>query len=134
MTGQQFEKDFCELLRHMGYWVLNIPRNASGAQPFDVIAVKGKEVFALDCKVCENNRFPLSRIEDNQWLAFNAIETKSEIACAGIAVLYDGEIFLITNDELGNAARSGKKSVNLNFKYPLWTENIIDDFLGKKLR
>lgn len=63
--GNAFEREFCEYLSSRGFWVLNIPQNAAG-QPADIIAVKNKTAYLIDCKECTNNRFPLSRIENNQ--------------------------------------------------------------------
>lgn len=63
--GNTFETEFCEILGKHGYWVHNMAQNAAG-QPADVIAVKNKLAYLIDCKVCSKNRFPLSRVEENQ--------------------------------------------------------------------
>lgn len=94
MSGADFERKLCKLLKVLGFWALQISRSASGAQPFDVIAVKDGKMLAVDCKVCAANTFPLSRIEDNQWLAFRDISTKggSNVKC-GIMVFYNGDVY-----------------------------------------
>lgn len=84
MTGKEFETTFCNELKSHGYWALNIPRDRRGAQPFDIIAVRDNDVVAVDCKVCSSKTFPLARIEDNQWLAFKAISSKTCTAKVGI--------------------------------------------------
>lgn len=66
--GNDFEKELCEMLSEWGFWCHNMAQNAAG-QPADVIAVKGKTAYLIDCKVCSNNRFPLSRVEENQHFA-----------------------------------------------------------------
>ena len=66
--GNTFEAEFCETLCQYGFWAHNMAQNAAG-QPADVIAVKDKTAYLIDCKVCTNNEFPLSRIEENQHLA-----------------------------------------------------------------
>lgn len=53
--GNSFETEFCELLFQHGFWCHNMAQNAAG-QPADVIAVKGKTAYLIDCKVCSNNR------------------------------------------------------------------------------
>ena len=53
--GNSFETEFCELLFQYGFWCHNIAQNAAG-QPADVIAVKNKTAYLIDCKVCSNNR------------------------------------------------------------------------------
>lgn len=66
--GNAFETEFCELLSEHGFWCHNMAQNAAG-QPADVIAVKDKKAYLIDCKVCSHNRFPLSRVEENQHFA-----------------------------------------------------------------
>ena len=63
--GNAFEREFCEKLAQYGFWVHNMTQNSAG-QPADVIAVKSCIAYLIDCKVCKNNSFPLSRIEPNQ--------------------------------------------------------------------
>lgn len=66
--GNTFETELCEILGQHGYWAHNMAQNAAG-QPADVIAVKGKLAYLIDCKVCTKDRFQLSRIEENQYFA-----------------------------------------------------------------
>ena len=63
--GNAFEAEFCEMLAKSGFWVHNMAQNAAG-QPADVIAVRSYEHYLIDCKVCQNNKFSVSRIEPNQ--------------------------------------------------------------------
>ena len=67
-VGNDFEREFCEILSENGFWVHNFAQNKDG-QPADVIAVKDGEPFLIDCKVCDSGIFQLSRIEENQILA-----------------------------------------------------------------
>lgn len=64
-VGNAFEKEFCELLFEYGFWVHNLKQDNSG-QPADVIAVKNKIAYLIDCKDCSSKDFDLRRIEDNQ--------------------------------------------------------------------
>lgn len=68
--GNNFEAELADVLSEKGYWVHLLNANRSG-QPADVIAVKNKRAYLIDAKVCSNNEFPLSRIEENQWLAMD---------------------------------------------------------------
>ena len=68
--GNTFENVFCQQLFDKGFWVHNLTQNSAG-QPADLIAVKNGKAFLIDCKVCENNKFPLSRIEPNQHTAMS---------------------------------------------------------------
>jgi recombination protein U len=63
--GNDFESELCEMLFKEGFWVHNFAQNQSG-QPADIIAVKNGQAFLIDAKVCSDNKFPLSRIEENQ--------------------------------------------------------------------
>lgn len=66
--GTDFENELCELLSQNGYWVHPMRQDASG-QPADIIAVKDKKAYLIDAKVCSNDKFDLSRVEENQDMA-----------------------------------------------------------------
>lgn len=68
--GTEWEQKVCKYLSDNGYWAHFIVPDARGAQPFDIIAVKDGEAFAIDCKTCVANTFNISRLEDNQIMAF----------------------------------------------------------------
>lgn len=68
--GSKFEKEICQRLAAKGYWVHFIVPDIRGAQPFDIIAVKDGKAFAIDCKTCVADIFSISRLEDNQVMAF----------------------------------------------------------------
>lgn len=97
--GTQWEKDFCKLLAGKGYWVHFITPDNRGAQPFDIIAVKAGEAYAYDCKTCADDVFRISRLEDNQIMAF-----EKWIACGNtnpnIAVLHNDKVYLVSYSHL----------------------------------
>lgn len=66
--GNNFEQELCDILADNGFWVHNMAMNKSG-QPADVIAAKNGTSYLIDAKVCSNDNFPFSRIEENQELA-----------------------------------------------------------------
>ena len=72
-NGHRFEQEFCQMLFEEGFWVHNMAQNQAG-QPADVIAVRNQIAYLIDCKVCENDEFPLSRIEPNQRSAMDLWE------------------------------------------------------------
>lgn len=133
MTGDKFEREFCEVLKGLGYWALNIPKNKNGAQPFDVVAMHGNTVLTVDCKVCSGKpRFPLVRIEDNQWTAFKTVHDKT-FAGVGIAVYYDGNIYFYQYKDLQSALKHGLKSVPID-KYHIWlSKEEIKETIGRYL-
>lgn len=93
--GTAFEKEFCELLASRGYWVHFIAPAPNGGQPFDVIAAKNGEAFAFDCKTSASVRFPLTRLEENQVMAF-----ERWMACGNsqprLAIKYNNKVYLTT--------------------------------------
>ena len=68
--GTAFEKEVVELLASQGWWVHFINPDVSGAQPFDIIAVKDRCAIAIDCKTSSKRKFSYDRLEDNQIYAF----------------------------------------------------------------
>lgn len=105
MTPNQLENYTVKLLGENGWWALRIPRNPSGAQPFDIIAVKGGKVLALDCKACSEPKFPIKRVEDNQWTAF-AMMSKRTDAVVGIVAEHKEVLYFISYAELLNVKGS----------------------------
>lgn len=68
--GSSFETELCEFLSEYGFWVHLLNANKAG-QPADIIAVRNKISHLIDAKVCSDNKFILSRIEENQDLAMD---------------------------------------------------------------
>ena len=64
-VGTAFERELCELLFTYGFWSHNLKQDNSG-QPADVIAVKNKIAYLIDCKDCSAKGFDLRRVEENQ--------------------------------------------------------------------
>lgn len=93
--GNKFEQKFCEILFGKGFWVHNLAQNCAG-QPADVIAVRNNNAYLIDCKVCKNNKFPLSRIEDNQHFAMNAWYDSGN-GHGWFATLMGDEIYMISH-------------------------------------
>lgn len=97
--GNHFEEELCELLAEQGFWAHNLAQNQVG-QPADVLAVRDNIAVLIDCKVCSNNRFPLSRIEPNQEAAMTMWEAQGNEHCYFAMKLNDGQIYMIHFDEL----------------------------------
>lgn len=92
--GAKFEQEFVEILAKEGFWAHFLAPSPTGAQPFDVIAMVHGCAYCFDCKTSVKPIFPLSRLEDNQILAFD-----KWLQCGGctpyVAVKYDNKIYLI---------------------------------------
>ena len=82
------------MLNHDGWWVHFIEPKQSGAQPFDIIAVRHGRAVAIDCKTCAKNTFSIDRLEDNQIFAFDKWK-----ACGNsdpyVIVAHDDDIYVI---------------------------------------
>lgn len=97
--GTEFEHEVCDRLAQEGYWVHFITPDIRGAQPFDIIAVKNGLALAIDCKTCVSNTFNISRLEDNQVMAFEKwIDCGNSIPL--IAVKHKEQIYWLRYDEL----------------------------------
>lgn len=92
--GTAFEREFCELLAARGFWVHFMTPSASGAQPCDIIACKYNTPYLFDCKTCEKDTFHISRLEDNQNLAFQRFD-KTGNDLAFVAVKHKEKIYFI---------------------------------------
>lgn len=105
--GSDFEKELCRLLAQEGWWVHFISPNESGAQPFDIIAVKNGIALAGDCKTSTNKIFRINRLEENQIMAF-----EKWLACGNfmpyVFVKYNGWICAVPYAELKT-----KEKINL---------------------
>ena len=93
-VGNDFEREFCRLLNNSGYWVHFISPDITGAQPFDIIAVKDNVPFAFDCKTSVKRWFPISRLEVNQIMAFDKWIARGN-GTPMIAVKYKEEIKIV---------------------------------------
>ena len=68
--GTEFENEMVDYLKKNRWWVHFIAPAANGSQPFDIIAVKGGKSLAADCKTSSRKIFAITRLEENQVMAF----------------------------------------------------------------
>ena len=98
-TGTDFERYIYDLYAQNGYWVHFISPDNRGSQPFDFIAVKNGRVMVFDCKTCKDDIFRISRLEDNQIMAF-----EKWIACGNpmpfIVIEHNSAIYMVEYDRL----------------------------------
>lgn len=117
--GTAFEKEFCELLKSRGFWVHFMAPSASGAQPCDIIACKDNTPYLFDCKTCEDDTFRISRLEDNQCLAFQRFN-KTGNYLAFIAVKHKEKIYFIPHSFLINLQKVKLISELLADNWSFW--------------
>ena len=93
--GNSFESMLGEMLSQNGFWVHLLNANKSG-QPADIIAVRRGKAYLIDAKVCSNNKFVLSRIEENQDLAMDLWRTSGN-GIGWFALKTDYGIFMLSH-------------------------------------
>lgn len=122
--GNSFEQELCEKLYAHGFWAHNMAQNKSG-QPADVIAVRNKVAYLIDCKVCSSDKFELRRMEENQELSMDlwlncgngqgwfAIKIEDEIYMLPVIVLkaYRSEKASLSYDDIRILAKPLNKWV-----------------------
>lgn len=116
--GSTFEKNFMNYLSKLGYWCTFLEgTNHIGSQPFDIVACKDNKMWAIDCKTLNNKNglFPISRIEENQRLAYKRFKK-----CGNdnffIAILWENNVYLIPMYEI----LFEEKSIDLKNKVAIW--------------
>ena len=110
-AGSRFEKEFAGILADHWFWVHLFQDNKNG-QPCDVIAVKNGRAYLIDCKDCQSEIFPLSRIEENQ---INAMILFSMMGNAPgmFAIRFpDCQIYLLPYTKLQELQEAGFKRIN----------------------
>ena len=125
--GNDFEREFCEILSENGFWVHNFAQNQDG-QPADVIAVKHDTPYIIDCKVCEKDVFKLSRIEENQILSMQHwLNTRNSDAWFALKV--NDDILMITYRQV-MYAKERQSTLNIDEIYERGV--LLEDWLNNE--
>lgn len=118
--GKTFEQEWLEHLYSRGMWAHFMHPAPDGSQPFDVIALDNTYgepiVYAYDCKTLKGNRFPLSRVEDNQAMAFKSLNEHG-VHNTYFVIKTEAAIHLIPSQEVLCYKEAGEKSILLEDKY-----------------
>ena len=109
--GNSFESELCELLSQNGFWAYNAVNKSSG-QPADVLAARNDVPYLIDCKVCSNDTFPLSRIEENQYNAMMLFNARGNEETYFALKFSDGVIYMLSAMLLFSAMNAGVKSLH----------------------
>ena len=126
-AGNEFEREFCEILAIDGFWSHFMGGNRNG-QPADIIAVRNKKAYLIDAKDCQNDRFVLSRIEANQDTAMRYWELCGNNQ--GLFVLKTSKgVYMLPYGVVQSLEIMGAKSLNIEQiekyckPYKEWEEN-----------
>lgn len=118
--GKTFEQEWLEHLHSKGMWAHFLNPAPDGSQPFDIIATDDTYghpvVSAYDCKTCHSKRFPLNRVEDNQELAFECLNSHGVHNTYFVIKCHD-TIYLLPSQEVIDLKHNGDKSILLEDKY-----------------
>lgn len=109
--GTEFEEEFCKMLFDCGFWVHFMAPSRTGSQPCDVIACKNDIPMLFDCKTCKDDTFRISRLEDNQIMAFESFSKKGN-RYRFVAVLHSENVYILEYEELKKLQK-----IKLNDKY-----------------
>ena len=116
--GSKFEKDFADFLSKKGYWVHYIEGAAhTGAQPCDIVAIRRDSTELYDCKTLNNKNglFPLSRVEENQRLAFKRFRKCQNVKSTfALAILWNDDVYFVDFDNIDFT----QKSIDLKKLFP----------------
>lgn len=122
--GNKTEKTVSSVFREKGYWVYNCPKSSTGAQPFDLIAIRGCDcghiVWFVDGKHVRENEvsFKLERIEPNQIISMEYARdfAKINVANMGFAIEFErtNNFYWLSYEMALECLKNNEKSVNLN--------------------
>ena len=108
--GNDFEKDFMEYMSKKGYWVHFLEGKANvGSQPCDCICIKRDITALYDCKTLANKNglFPLSRIEENQRLAYKKLrKCQNYTTIFSLAILWNNDVYIVDFDDIDFNSKS----------------------------
>ncbi len=118
--GNSFEQEWMNHLASLGMWVHFMQPAPDGSQPFDVISIDNAygdtHVCAWDCKTLSGKRFPLSRIEDNQEMAFEALN-KRGVYDTCFVIKSGDTVYIIPSRDAIERKHAGEKSILLEDRY-----------------
>jgi Holliday junction resolvase len=130
-NGTDFEREFCKLASSYGFWAHRLNEGKTGEQPADVILCRNNIPALIDCKVCENDVFRLSRIEENQELSMGMwIKKGNPHAYFALKLNNIEEVCLIYYFKLYKLKTAGKTQLNkeeilfYGTPFSLWQELI----------
>lgn len=109
--GTKFEKEFAETLAKHWFWVHIFQDNKNG-QPCDVIAVKNGAAYLFDCKDCQSDIFPFSRVEENQYNAMRLFSMMGNKVGMFAIRFPGGQIYLLPYTKIQEMQDAGFKRIN----------------------
>lgn len=109
--GNTTEQQVLTFLQSNGLWAHLLVDNKNG-QPFDILALRGESVWALDVKhlTNDNKRFVFSRMEVNQFTSMGDLSQKFMNSVCGFVVVCDNDMRFISYQDCLRLVAQGEKS------------------------
>lgn len=109
--GTKFEEELQQIFGHEEYWC-HLFQQSVGGQPCDLIAVKQNRALLIDAKDCKRDRFPLSRVEDNQFFSMQRWVMITTFEAYFVFKLTDGSIKVAPFNKVKFDMQAGVKAYN----------------------
>lgn len=115
MTGQEAEarviKYFATVYKA---WVGYFEKGISGRQPFDIVVITKNFTYCIDVKECSKDYFSFDRVEENQELSFEFIDSLGNDRVEEWFVLtHNGVAYMLKYEDYIKLKKQGIKSVKV---------------------
>ena len=109
--GTKFEEELEQIFGHAEFWCHLFQQSKKG-QPSDLIAAKQNRTLLIDAKDCKGDRFPLSRVEDNQFFSMQRWVMVTKFEAYFVFKLTDGSIKVAPFNKVKFDMQAGIKAYN----------------------
>lgn len=95
------KKIYVGIYQMMDIMLFIMKSGVTGSQPADIVAIKNNIATLIECKNLDNKsgKFPLSRIESNQWLAYKKLKECHNSNMA-LAIYWNDNVYFVNFDLL----------------------------------
>lgn len=95
-------------------WVGYFEKGISGRQPFDIIVITKNFTYCIDVKECSKDYFPFDRVEENQELSFEFIDSLgNDSVDVGFVLTHKGMAYMLKYEDYIKLKKQGIKSVKV---------------------
>lgn len=113
-NGTHLERLLAQKLAKDGFYA-HLLTQSVGGQPADIIAVKNRIAYLIDCKDVTGTAFRLERVEPNQESAASFWRNRGNGELFFAVKFITGDIFMIEMKEIDELKEKGIKSVSFDY-------------------
>jgi len=115
MTGQEAEERVIKYFATVyKAWVGYFEKGISGRQPFDIVVITKNFTYCIDVKECSKDYFSFDRVEENQELSFEFIDSLGNDRVEEWFVLtHKGVAYMLKYKDYIKLKKQGIKSVKV---------------------